>query len=167
MHTILNILGPLTNPRAPSDGRLPCRPGGHQARVLKMLGSRHVLVHGHEGARRITITGPTFIARQARLHHRVQHQAEAVKVDVAPIRAIKVKDAAESRCAGGNGLDQPGASATSWAQAPPRRSVSEGRAEPVGWRGARARRAVDNAARQLDQLAGSPAASPGRPDATC
>src|SRR6478672_12095841 len=66
MRTILNILGPLTNPAgAPNQVMGVFHPDlvGIQARVLKMLGSKHVLtVHGHEGLDEITISGPTFVA---------------------------------------------------------------------------------------------------------
>ena len=66
MRTILNILGPLTNPAgAPNQvmGVFHVDLVGIQARVLKMLGSRHVLtVHGHDGLDEITITGPTAVA---------------------------------------------------------------------------------------------------------
>lgn len=66
MRTILNILGPLTNPAgAPNQVMGVFHPDlvGIQARVLQMLGSRHVLtVHGADGLDEITITGPTHVA---------------------------------------------------------------------------------------------------------
>ncbi len=102
MRTILNILGPLTNPAgAPNQvmGVFHADLVGIQARVLKMLGSRHVLtVHGHEGLDEITITGPTFVAELK--HDFITEYTIDPKqfgFDVAPIEAIRVKDANESR----------------------------------------------------------------------
>jgi anthranilate phosphoribosyltransferase len=102
MRTILNILGPLTNPAgAPNQvmGVFHEDLVGIQARVLKMLGSRHVLtVHGHEGLDEITITGPTHVAELK--HDFITEYAIEPKqfgFDVAPIESIQVKDAAESR----------------------------------------------------------------------
>jgi anthranilate phosphoribosyltransferase len=102
MRTILNILGPLTNPAgAPNQVMGVFHPDlvGIQARVLKMLGSRHVMtVHGNEGLDEITITGPTFVAE---LKHDfiTEYTVEPGQfgIDVAPIEAIQVKDAAESK----------------------------------------------------------------------
>ncbi len=116
MRTILNILGPLTNPAgAPNQvmGVFHADLVGIQARVLKMLGSRHVLtVHGHEGLDEITITGPTFVAELK--HDFITEYSIDPKqfgFDVAPIDAIQVKDAAESRARVEAVLaDQPGPS---------------------------------------------------------
>ena len=102
MRTILNILGPLTNPAgAPNQvmGVFHADLVGIQARVLKMLGSRHVLtVHGHDGLDEITLTGPTFVAE---LKHdfitEYTIEPKQFGLDTAPIEAIQVKDAAESR----------------------------------------------------------------------
>jgi anthranilate phosphoribosyltransferase len=102
MRTILNILGPLTNPAgAPNQvmGVFHADLVGIQARVLKMLGSRHVLtVHGHDGLDEITITGPTYVAE---LKHDfiTEYSIEPGQfgLDAAPIEAIQVKDAAESK----------------------------------------------------------------------
>jgi anthranilate phosphoribosyltransferase len=102
MRTILNILGPLTNPAgAPNQvmGVFHADLVGIQARVLKMLGSRHVItVHGHEGLDEITITGPTYVAE---LKHdfitEYTIEPRQFGFDVAPIEAIQVKDAADSR----------------------------------------------------------------------
>jgi anthranilate phosphoribosyltransferase len=102
MRTILNILGPLTNPAgAPNQVMGVFHPDlvGIQARVLKMLGSRHVLtVHGHEGLDEITISGPTFVAE---LKHdfitEYTIEPKQFGLDVAPIEAIQVKDAADSK----------------------------------------------------------------------
>jgi anthranilate phosphoribosyltransferase len=102
MRTILNILGPLTNPAgAPNQVMGVFHPDlvGIQARVLKMLGSRHVItVHGSDGLDEITITGPTHVAE---LKHdfitEYSIEPKQFGIDVAPIEAIQVKDAAESR----------------------------------------------------------------------
>jgi anthranilate phosphoribosyltransferase len=102
MRTILNILGPLTNPAgAPNQvmGVFHEDLVGIQARVLKMLGSRHVLtVHGHDGLDEITITGPTHVAE---LKHdfitEYTIEPKQFGLDAAPIEAIQVKDAADSR----------------------------------------------------------------------
>jgi anthranilate phosphoribosyltransferase len=102
MRTILNILGPLTNPaNAPNQVMGVFHPDlvGIQARVLKMLGSRHVLtVHGHDGLDEITISGPTFVAELK--HDFITEYAIEPKqfgLDIAPIESIQVKDAAESK----------------------------------------------------------------------
>ena len=102
MRTILNILGPLTNPAgAPNQvmGVFHADLVGIQARVLKMLGSKHVItVHGHDGLDEITLTGPTFVAE---LKHdfitEYTIEPKQFGFDVAPIEAIQVKDPAESR----------------------------------------------------------------------
>jgi anthranilate phosphoribosyltransferase len=102
MRTILNILGPLTNPAgAPNQvmGVFHADLVGIQARVLKMLGSKHVItVHGHDGLDEITLTGPTFVAE---LKHdfitEYTIEPKQFGFDVAPIEAIQVKDTAESR----------------------------------------------------------------------
>ena len=102
MRTILNILGPLTNPAgAPSQvmGVFHHDLVGIQARVLKMLGSRHVMtVHGHDGLDEITLTGPTHVAE---LKHdfitEYTIEPKQFGFDVTPIEAIQAKDAAESR----------------------------------------------------------------------
>ncbi|HET9651219.1 MAG TPA: anthranilate phosphoribosyltransferase [Usitatibacter sp.] len=102
MRTILNILGPLTNPAgAPNQVMGVFHPDlvGIQARVLKMLGSRHVLtVHGHDGLDEITITGPTFVA-ELRHDFITEYTIEPKQfgLDVAPLEAIQVKGAEESR----------------------------------------------------------------------
>ncbi|HXS53767.1 MAG TPA: anthranilate phosphoribosyltransferase [Usitatibacter sp.] len=102
MRTILNILGPLTNPAgAPNQVMGVFHPDlvGIQARVLKMLGSRHVMtVHGHDGLDEITITGPTHVAE---LKHDfiTEYTVEPGQfgLDLAPIEAIQAKDGAESK----------------------------------------------------------------------
>ncbi len=66
MRTILNILGPLTNPANAKQqvmGVFHSDLVGIQARVLKMLGSKHVMVvHGKDGLDEITLSGPTVVA---------------------------------------------------------------------------------------------------------
>ena len=102
MRTILNILGPLTNPaQAPNQvmGVFHLDLVGIQARVLKMLGSKHVLtVHGSDGLDEITLAGPTHVAE---LKHdfitEYTIEPKQFGIDIAPIEAIQVKDAAESR----------------------------------------------------------------------
>ena len=66
VRTLFNILGPLTNP-AGADNQVMgvFHPDlvGIQARVLRQLGSRHVMVvHGEDGLDEITLTGPTKVA---------------------------------------------------------------------------------------------------------
>jgi anthranilate phosphoribosyltransferase len=102
MRTILNILGPLTNPAAAPNqvmGVFHADLVGIQARVLKMLGSRHVVtVHGHEGLDEITITGPTSVAELK--HDFITEyviEPRQFGFEVAPLEAIQVKDAAESK----------------------------------------------------------------------
>ena len=102
IRTILNILGPLTNPAgAPNQLMGVFHPDlvGIQARVLKMLGSRHVLtVHGHDGLDEITLTGPTSVAELK--HDFITEYAIEPKqfgLDIAPIEAIQVAGPDESR----------------------------------------------------------------------
>jgi anthranilate phosphoribosyltransferase len=95
MRTILNILGPLTNPAGAKNqvmGVFHQDLVGIQARVLKLLGSRHVLtVHGHDGLDEITLSGPTFVAE---LKHdfitEYTIEPKQFGLDVAPIEAIQV-----------------------------------------------------------------------------
>ena len=102
MRTILNILGPLTNPAgAPNQVMGVFHPDlvGIQARVLKMLGSRHVLtVHGHDGLDEITITGPTAVAELK--HDFITEYVIEPKqfgLDTGPVEAIQVAGPEESR----------------------------------------------------------------------
>jgi anthranilate phosphoribosyltransferase len=102
MRTILNILGPLTNPAgAPNQVMGVFHPDlvGIQARVLKMLGSKHVLtVHGHDGLDEITLSGPTFVAE---LKHDfiTEYSIEPGQfgLDTAPMEVLQVKGADDSR----------------------------------------------------------------------
>ncbi|HWH41964.1 MAG TPA: anthranilate phosphoribosyltransferase [Usitatibacter sp.] len=102
MRTILNILGPLTNPAGARNqvmGVFHPDLVGIQARVLKMLGSRHVItVHGQDGLDEITITGPTYIAE---LKHdfitEYTIEPKQFGLDTAPLEAIQVKGPEESK----------------------------------------------------------------------
>ncbi|MDC7717552.1 anthranilate phosphoribosyltransferase [Vogesella sp. DC21W] len=66
VRTIFNILGPLTNPAgAPNQVMGVFHPDlvGIQARVLRQLGSEHVMiVHGSDGLDEITLSGDTYVA---------------------------------------------------------------------------------------------------------
>lgn len=102
MRTILNILGPLTNPAgAPNQvmGVFHSDLVGIQARVLKMLGSRHVMVvHGKDGLDEITLNGPTEVAELK--HGFVTEyliEPKQFGLDTAPLDAIQVKDTPESK----------------------------------------------------------------------
>ena len=70
MRTILNILGPLTNPAGAPNQVMGVFHGdlvGIQARVLKELGSTHVMVvHGEDGHDEISLGGPTLVAELKR-----------------------------------------------------------------------------------------------------
>ena len=70
MRTILNILGPLTNPAGAPNQVMGVFHGdlvGIQARVLKELGSTHVMVvHGEDGLDEISLGGPTLVAELKR-----------------------------------------------------------------------------------------------------
>jgi anthranilate phosphoribosyltransferase len=102
MRTILNILGPLTNPAsAPNQvmGVFHSDLVGIQARVLKMLGSRHVLVvHGKDGLDEITLSGPTEVAE---LKHgfvtEYTIEPKQFGLDIADVSALKVADVVESK----------------------------------------------------------------------
>jgi len=102
MRTILNILGPLTNPAgAPNQVMGVFHPDlvGIQARVLQMLGSRHVLtVHGADGLDEITLTGPTHVAELVN-GNVTEYVLEPGQfgIAIAPIEAIQVPGPDESR----------------------------------------------------------------------
>ncbi len=97
MRTILNILGPLTNPAsAPNQvmGVFHSDLVGIQARVLKELGSKHVMVvHGEDGLDEITLSGSTLVAE---LKHgfvtEYKIEPKQFGLDIAPIEAIKAAD---------------------------------------------------------------------------
>jgi len=102
MRTILNILGPLTNPAgAPNQVMGVFHPDlvGIQARVLKLLGSRHVLtVHGADGLDEITLTGPTHVAELK--HDAITEYAiepGQFGLGTAPLEAIQVAGPEASR----------------------------------------------------------------------
>jgi anthranilate phosphoribosyltransferase len=102
MRTILNILGPLTNPAgAPNQvmGVFHSDLVGIQARVLKMLGSKHVMVvHGEDGLDEISLSGPTFVAE---LKHDfiTEYKVEPKQfgLEVAPIEAIQAQGAGAAK----------------------------------------------------------------------
>jgi anthranilate phosphoribosyltransferase len=97
MRTILNILGPLTNPaNAPAQVMGVFHPDlvGIQARVLKQLGSKHVMVvHGENGLDEISVSGPTYIAE---LKHgfvtEFKIEPKQFGLDIAPLEALKAAD---------------------------------------------------------------------------
>ena len=102
MRTILNILGPLTNPAgAPNQVMGVFHPDlvGIQARVLKMLGSRHVLtVHGHDGLDEITLSGPTHVAELK--HDFITEyviEPRQFGLETAPLEALRADGPDESR----------------------------------------------------------------------
>ncbi len=102
MRTILNILGPLTNPAgAPNQvmGVFHLDLVGIQARVLKQLGAKHVMVvHGEDGLDEITLGGKTHVAE-------VKHgfvteyviEPKQFGLDVTSIDEIKVADKEASK----------------------------------------------------------------------
>jgi anthranilate phosphoribosyltransferase len=102
MRTILNILGPLTNPaNAPAQvmGVFHADLVGIQARVLKQLGSKHVMVvHGENGLDEISISGPTFVAE---LKHgfvtEFKIEPKQFGLDLAPIESLKAADKEASK----------------------------------------------------------------------
>lgn len=101
IRTIFNLLGPLTNPAGArnqllgvysADWVLPI------ARVLKKLGSEHVIVvHGHDGMDEISISGPTQIAelRDGTITESVIEPADFGLAN-SPLADIKVDGAAQS-----------------------------------------------------------------------
>ncbi len=103
MRTILNILGPLTNPAgAPNQvmGVFHSDLVGIQARVLKQLGSKHVMVvHGEDGLDEITLSGRTQVAE---LKHgfvtEYTIEPKQFGIDTADLSSIKAadKDASKS-----------------------------------------------------------------------
>jgi anthranilate phosphoribosyltransferase len=97
MRTILNILGPLTNPAgAPNQvmGVFHSDLVGIQARVLKQLGAKHVMVvHGEDGLDEITLAGKTHVAE---LKHgfvtEYTIEPKQFGLDVSALDAIKATD---------------------------------------------------------------------------
>jgi anthranilate phosphoribosyltransferase len=102
VRTIFNILGPLINPAtAPNQVMGVFHPDlvGIQARVLKQLGSRHVMiVHGLDGLDEITLSGPTMIA-ELKKDHVEEYQIEPAMFGIksVPTQALRASDAAESK----------------------------------------------------------------------
>ena len=102
MRTILNILGPLTNPAgAPNQvmGVFHADLVGIQARVLKQLGSRHVMVvHGENGLDEISISGPSHVAE---LKHgfvtEYKIEPKQFGLDVASLDLVKAADGEASK----------------------------------------------------------------------
>ncbi len=97
MRTILNILGPLTNPAgAPHQlmGVFHADLVGIQARVLKQLGSTHVMVvHGFDGLDEISLSGPTSVAE---LKHgfvtEFTIEPKQFGLDLVPAEALRAPD---------------------------------------------------------------------------
>ncbi|MEI6737099.1 MAG: anthranilate phosphoribosyltransferase [Pseudomonadota bacterium] len=107
MRTILNILGPLTNPAGAMNqvmGVFHLDLVGIQARVLKQLGARHVMVvHGEDGLDEITLGGKTHVAELK--HGFVTEfviEPKQFGFDIASIDAIKAdnKDASKEMVLG-------------------------------------------------------------------
>ena len=102
VRTLFNILGPLTNPAgAPNQvmGVFHRDLVGIQARVLQMLGSRHVLtVHGEDGLDEVTLSGPTRVAelRDGEVRE-FAITPEQFGLRVAPLDAIRAADVGQSR----------------------------------------------------------------------
>jgi anthranilate phosphoribosyltransferase len=102
MRTILNILGPLTNPAgAPNQvmGVFHTDLVGIQARVLKQLGSKHVMVvHGEDGLDEITLSGKTQVAE---LKHgfvtEFTIEPKQFGLDIGPLEPIRAVDADASK----------------------------------------------------------------------
>lgn len=102
VRTIFNILGPLINPAtAPNQVMGVFHPDlvGIQARVLKQLGSHHVMiVHGLDGLDEIALSGPTMIA-ELKNNHIEEYQIEPAMFGIksVPTQALRASDAAESK----------------------------------------------------------------------
>lgn len=103
MRTILNILGPLTNPAGAKNqvmGVFHSDLVGIQARVLKMLGSQHVMVvHGKaDGLDEITLSGPTLVAELK--HDFITEFAIEPKqfgMDTVDMKTLQVESAEQSK----------------------------------------------------------------------
>ena len=102
VRTIFNILGPLINPAtAPNQVMGVFHPDlvGIQARVLKQLGSRHVMiVHGLDGLDEISLSEPTLVA-ELKDGHVNEYQIEPAMfgLKAAPVVALRAGDAAASK----------------------------------------------------------------------
>jgi anthranilate phosphoribosyltransferase len=102
MRTILNILGPLTNPAgAPNQvmGVFHADLVGIQARVLQQLGSRQVMVvHGEDGLDEITLTGKTHVAELKQgfvTEYTIEPQQFGL--DHAPLESLRAADETGSK----------------------------------------------------------------------
>ncbi|MDQ3259693.1 MAG: anthranilate phosphoribosyltransferase [Pseudomonadota bacterium] len=102
VRTIFNILGPLINPAtAPNQVMGVFHPDlvGIQARVLKQLGSRHVMiVHGLDGLDEITLSGSTMIA-ELKDGHVEEYQIEPAMFGLKTVstQALRATDAGDSK----------------------------------------------------------------------
>ena len=102
VRTIFNILGPLTNPAgAPNQVMGVFHPDlvGIQARVLRELGSEHVMiVHGCDGLDEITLSGDTRVAelKDGVIIDYVLNPAD-FGLSQAPLSAIRAESADVSR----------------------------------------------------------------------
>lgn len=97
MRTILNILGPLTNPAGAPNQVMGVFHGdlvGIQARVLKELGSTHVMVvHGEDGLDEISLVGPTLVAELKRgFITEFKIEPRQFGMDTAPIESLMASD---------------------------------------------------------------------------
>jgi anthranilate phosphoribosyltransferase len=102
VRTIFNILGPLTNP-AGADNQVMgvFHPDlvGIQARVLKQLGSKHILiVHGKDGMDEISISTPTMIA-ELKDGDIIEYEFDPRELgfELADIKTLHASNAAESK----------------------------------------------------------------------
>ena len=102
VRTIFNILGPLINPAAAPNqlmGVFHVDLVGIQAHVLKLLGSKHVMVvHGADGLDEITITGPTFVS-ELKDNEVIQYQLNPQDYGIGvidDIRPLQVTNSEES-----------------------------------------------------------------------
>lgn len=102
VRTIFNILGPLTNP-AGADNQVMgvFHPDlvGIQARVLKQLGSKHILiVHGKDGMDEISISTPTMIA-ELKDGDIIEYEFDPRELgfELADIKTLHANNAAESK----------------------------------------------------------------------
>lgn len=101
VRTVFNVIGPLTNPAlAPNEllGVFSAQWLEPVARVLRRLGSRHVMVvHSDDGLDEISIAAPTQVAElkagEIRLH---TLEPEAVGLSRGSLDSLRVSSAAES-----------------------------------------------------------------------
>jgi len=101
VRTIFNVLGPLTNPAGAPNQLLGVYAGewvGPLAEVLRLLGSRHVMVvHAEDGMDEISLNAPTEVAELQGGEIRSYRIApEDFGLSRAPLAEVQVADAAES-----------------------------------------------------------------------